>query len=96
MRDIGVDVKRDTDISPAVITVPNKFMTDLASTLEHYGHLLHHLMLQEQRLYTIYYTKQSDNTDGKKGKLEEDKELIKKAKVIADKIFLMGNERRRT
>ena len=32
LRDVGVDVKRDTDISPAVITVPNGFMTDLAST----------------------------------------------------------------
>ena len=32
LRDVGVDVKRDTDISPAVITVPNEFMTDLAST----------------------------------------------------------------
>ena len=32
LRDVGVDVKRATDISPAVITVPNGFMTDLAST----------------------------------------------------------------
>ena len=32
LQDIGVDVKRDTNISPVAITVPTEFMTDLAST----------------------------------------------------------------
>ena len=66
LQDIGLDLKRDTNISPAVFTVPTEFMTDLASTPRHYGHLWHHLMLREQRLYTICCTKQSDDTDGKK------------------------------
>ena len=32
LQDIGLDLKRDTNISPAVFTVPTEFMTDLAST----------------------------------------------------------------
>ena len=32
LQDIGVDVKRDTNISPVAITVPTEFITDLAST----------------------------------------------------------------
>ena len=32
LQNIGLDLKRDTNISPAVFTVPTEFMTDLAST----------------------------------------------------------------
>ena len=49
-------------------------------------------MLQEQLSYMIYCTNQSDNIDGKVAKTApgEDKELIKKAKVVADKVFLLA------
>ena len=32
LKDVGVDIKIDTDISPVSITVPSGFITDLAST----------------------------------------------------------------
>ena len=85
LRDIGVDVKRDTDIKKT-ITI-NEFMTDLASTFRALwafiapfdvarAAIVHDLLYKAIRLYRW-----------QKGKLEEDKELIKKAKVIADKYF---------
>ena len=90
LQDIGVDVKRDTDISPAVITVPNEFMTDLASTPRALwafvapfdvarAAIVHDLLYKAIRRYRW-----------QKGTLEEDKELIKQAKVAADKVFLLA------
>ena len=88
LQNIGLDLKRDTNISPAVFTVPTEFMTDLASTPRALwafvapfdvarAAIVHDLLYKAIRKYRW-----------QKGKLEEDKELIKKAKVIADKIFL--------
>jgi len=88
LQDIGVDVKRDTDISPeASITVPTDFMTDLASTPRLLcafiapfdvarAAIVHDLLYKSIRQYR--WTK---------GTIEEDKKLIKKAKVVADKVF---------
>ena len=85
-----MDLKRDTNISPAVFTVPTEFMTDLASTPRALwafvapfdvarAAIVHDLLYKAIRLYRW-----------QKGKLEEDKELIKKAKVAADKVFLLA------
>ena len=88
LQDIGVDVKRDTDISPeASITVPTDFMTDLASTPRLLwafiapfdvarAAIVHDLLYKSIRQYR--WTKCT---------IEEDKKLIKKAKVVADKVF---------
>ena len=90
LQDIGVDVKRDTNISPVAITVPTEFMTDLASTPRALwafvapfdvarAAIVHDLLYKAIRKYRW-----------QKGKLEEDKELIKRAKVAADKVFLLA------
>ena len=90
LQNIGLDLKRDTNISPAVFTVPTEFMTDLASTPRALwafvapfdvarAAIVHDLLYKAIRLYRW-----------QKGKLEEDKELIKRAKVAADKVFLLA------
>ena len=90
LQDIGLDLKRDTNISPAVFTVPTEFMTDLASTPRALwafvapfdvarAAIVHDLLYKAIRRYRW-----------QKGTLEEDKELIKQAKVAADKVFLLA------
>ena len=90
LRDVGVDVKRDTNISPVAITVPTEFVTDLASTPRILwafiapfdvarAAIIHDLLYKAIRKYR--WTK---------GAIEEDKDLIKKAKVVADKIFCLA------
>ena len=92
LRDIGVDVKRDTDISPAVITVPTEFMTDLASTPRALwafiapfdvarAAIVHDLLYKSIRQYRWKVAKTAPG---------EDKSLIKKAKVVADKVFRLA------
>ena len=88
LRDIGVDVKRDTDISPAVITVPTEFMTDLASTPRALWAFIAPFDVARAAIVHDLLYKSIRQYRWQKGTNEEDKELIKNAKVIADKIFL--------
>ena len=87
LQDIGVDVKRDTNISPVAITVPTEFITDLASTPRILwafiapfdvarAAIVHDLLYKAIRTYRW-----------QKGANEEDKELIANAKKASDKVF---------
>jgi len=88
LRDIGVDVKRDTDISPAVITVSTEFMTDLASTPRALWAFIAPFDVARAAIVHDLLYKSIRQYRWQKGTNDEDKELIKNAKVIADKIFL--------
>ena len=92
LQDIGVKVNRDTDISPVDITVPTEFMTDLASTPRALwafiapfdvarAAIVHDLLYKSIRQYRWKVAKTAPG---------EDKELIKNAKVAADKVFLLA------
>ena len=92
LQDIGVKVNRDTDISPVDITVPNEFMTDLASTPRALwafiapfdvarAAIVHDLLYKSIRQYRWKVAKTAPG---------EDKSLIKKAKVVADKVFRLA------
>ena len=92
LQDIGVDVKRDTNISPVAITVPTEFITDLASTPRILwafiapfdvarAAIVHDLLYKAIRTYRWKVAKTAPG---------EDKELIKNAKVAADKVFLLA------
>ena len=89
LKDVGVEIVRDTNKTES-ITVPSGFITDLASTPRILWNVIapfdvaraaivHDLLYKAIRKYrwTI-------------GKVEEDKELIKNAKVAADKVFLLA------
>ena len=54
LQDIGLDLKRDTNISPAVFTVPTEFMTDLASTPRALWAFVAPFDVAEQRLFTTF------------------------------------------
>ena len=90
LSDIGVDVKRDTDISPAVITVPTEFMTDLASTPRVLWAFIAPFDVARAAIVHDLLYKTIRQYRWNKGDIEEDKELIKKAKVVADKVFLLA------
>ena len=92
LKDVGVDIKIDTDISPVSITVPNGFITDLASTPRILWNVIapfdvaraaivHDLLYKAIRTYRWNVSKTMPG---------EDKELIKNAKVAADKVFLLA------
>ena len=85
---VGVKVKRDTN-KTETITVPKGFVTDLASVPRAMwafiapfdvarAAIIHDLLYKTIRQYRW------------KMKDKEDKELIKKAKVASDKVFLLG------
>ena len=89
MKDVGVKVVRDTN-KTETITVPTGFITDLASTPRILwafiapfdvarAAIVHDLLYKAMRKYR--WTK---------GAIEEDKTLIKKSKVVADKIFRLA------
>ena len=88
--DIGVDVKRDTDISPVVITVPKEFMTDLASTPRILWAFIAPFDVARAAIVHDLLYKSIRQYRWGKGEIEEDKELIKNAKVAADKVFLLA------
>ena len=88
LQDIGVKVNRDTDISPAVITVPTEFMTDLASTPRALWAFIAPFDVARAAIVHDLLYKSIRQYRWQKGTNDEDKELIKNAKVIADKIFL--------
>ena len=88
LQDIGVDVKRDTDISPeASITVPTDFMTDLASTPRLLWAFIAPFDVARAAIVHDLLYKAIRKYRWTKGTIEEDKTLIKKAKVVADKVF---------
>ena len=88
LQDIGVDVKRDTDISPeASITVPTDFMTDLASTPRLLWAFIAPFDVARAAIVHDLLYKSIRQYRWTKGTIEEDKKLIKKAKVVADKVF---------
>ena len=88
LQDIGVDVKRDTDISPeASITVPTDFMTDLASTPRLLWAFIAPFDVARAAIVHDLLYKAIRKYRWTKGTIEEDKKLIKKAKVVADKVF---------
>ena len=89
LKDVGVAVVRDTN-KTETITVSSGFITDLASTPRILwafiapfdvarAAIIHDLLYKSIRQYRW-----------KKGLIEEDKELIKNAKVAADKVFLLA------
>jgi len=88
LKGVGVKVKRDTN-KTETITVPKGFVTDLASVPRAMwafiapfdvarAAIIHDLLYKTIRQYRW------------KMKDKEDKELIKKAKVASDKVFLLG------
>ena len=91
LQDIGVDVKRDTDISPeASITVPTDFMTDLASTPRLLWAFIAPFDVARAAIVHDLLYKAIRKYRWTKGTIEEDKKLIKKAKVVADKVFRLA------
>ena len=91
LQDIGVEVKRDTDISPeASITVPTEFMTDLASTPRILWAFIAPFDVARAAIVHDLLYKAIRKYRWQKGTIEEDKELIKKAKVVADKVFRLA------
>jgi hypothetical protein len=85
---VGVKVKRDTN-KTETITVPKGFVTDLASVPRALwafiapfdvarAAIVHDLLYKTIRQYRW------------KMKDKEDKELVKKAKIASDKVFLLG------
>ena len=92
LKDVGVRVNRDTDISPVDITVPTEFITDLASTPRLLwafiapfdvarAAIVHDLLYKSIRQYRWKVAKTAPG---------EDIKLIKKAKVVADKVFRLA------
>ena len=92
LKDVGVDIKIDTDISPVSITVPTGFITDLASTPRLLWNVIapfdvaraaivHDLLYKAIRNYRWNVSKTMPG---------EDKELIKNAKKASDKVFLLA------
>ena len=91
LKDVGVSVVRDTN-KTETITVPSEFITDLASTPRILwafiapfdvarAAIVHDLLYKSIRQYRWKVAKTSPG---------EDKELIKNAKVAADKVFLLA------
>ena len=88
LKGVGVKVKRETN-KTETITVPNGFVTDLASVPRAMWWLIapfdvaraaiiHDLLYKSIRQYRW------------KNKENEDKDLIKAAKIASDKVFLLG------
>ena len=90
LQDIGVDVKRDTNISPVAITVPTEFVTDLASTPRILWAFIAPFDVARAAIVHDLLYKAIRKYRWTKGAIEEDKDLIKKAKVVADKIFCLA------
>ena len=91
LKDVGVEIVRDTN-KTETITVPNGFITDLASTPRILWNVIapfdvaraaivHDLLYKAIRTYRWNVSKTMPG---------EDKELIKNAKVAADKVFLLA------
>ena len=91
LQDVGVEVKRDTDISPeAIITVPTEFITDLASTPRLLWNVIAPFDVARAAIVHDLLYKSIRQYRWTKGLIEEDKELIKNAKKASDKVFLLA------
>ena len=90
LKDVGVDIKIDTDISPVSITVPSGFITDLASTPRILWNVIAPFDVARAAIVHDLLYKAIRTYRWNKGANEEDKELIKNAKVAADKVFLLA------
>ena len=86
LKDVGVKVVRDTN-KTETITVPTGFITDLASTPRILWAFIAPFDVARAAIVHDLLYKSIRQYRWKKGLIEEDKELIKNAKVAADKVF---------
>ena len=89
LKDVGVAVVRDTN-KTETITVPTGFITDLASTPRLLWNVIAPFDVARAAIVHDLLYKSIRQYRWKKGLIEEDKELIKNAKVAADKVFLLA------
>ena len=89
LKDIGVAVVRDTN-KTETITVSSGFITDLASTPRILWAFIAPFDVARAAIVHDLLYKSIRQYRWKKGLIEEDKELIKNAKVAADKVFLLA------
>ena len=87
LQDIGVDVKRDTNISPVAITVPTEFITDLASTPRILWAFIAPFDVARAAIVHDLLYKTIRQYRWNKGANEEDKELNANATQASDKVF---------
>ena len=86
LKDVGVKVVRDTN-KTETITVPTGFITDLASTPRILWAFIAPFDVARAAIVHDLLYKSIRQYRWRKGEIEEDKELIKNAKVAADKVF---------
>ena len=89
LQDVGVEVVRDTN-KTETITVPNGFITDLASTPRMLWAFIAPFDVARAAIVHDLLYKAIRKYRWTKGTIEEDKKLIKKAKVVADKVFRLA------
>ena len=89
LKDVGVEIVRDTN-KTETITVPSGFITDLASTPRILWNVIAPFDVARAAIVHDLLYKSIRQYRWKKGLIEEDKELIKNAKVAADKVFLLA------
>jgi hypothetical protein len=89
LKDVGVEIVRDTN-KTETITVPTGFITDLASTPRLLWNVIAPFDVARAAIVHDLLYKSIRQYRWKKGLIEEDKELIKNAKVAADKVFLLA------
>ena len=89
LKDVGVAVVRDTN-KTETITVSSGFITDLASTPRILWAFIAPFDVARAAIVHDLLYKSIRQYRWKKGLVEEDKELIKNAKVAADKVFLLA------
>jgi hypothetical protein len=89
LKDVGVAVVRDTN-KTETITVSSGFITDLASTPRILWAFIAPFDVARAAIVHDLLYKSIRQYRWKKGLIEEDKELIKNAKVAADKVFLLA------
>jgi hypothetical protein len=89
LKDVGVKIVRDTN-KTETITVSSGFITDLASTPRILWAFIAPFDVARAAIVHDLLYKSIRQYRWKKGLIEEDKELIKNAKVAADKVFLLA------
>ncbi len=89
LKDVGVAVVRDTN-KTETITVSSGFITDLASTPRILWNVIAPFDVARAAIVHDLLYKEIRKYRWTKGLIEEDKELIKNAKVAADKVFLLA------
>ena len=89
LKDVGVEIVRNTNKTES-ITVPSGFITDLASTPRILWNVIAPFDVARAAIVHDLLYKAIRKYRWTKGLIEEDKELIKNAKVAADKVFLLA------